>query len=234
MQDPTYVSWHYSIRSSDGKVAQHVATKNVAWHAGNWYVNMHSIGIEHEGFAAQGATWYSESLYRSSARLVRYLAQRYDIPLDRAHVIGHDQVPGTVPASVAGMHWDPGPYWDWEHYFDLLGAPLQADARGGAARVGEVVRIVPGFRRNTQVVTGCDGTAGSPCSPQGTNFVPCSPPRTAVRRWSATSGCTRTAVRARPALPTSARGRRPGRSTSSPSAAATGRRSGTSGRRPGS
>ena len=51
VQDPTYVSWHYSVRSTDGLIAQHVPTKDVAWHAGNWYVNMHSIGIEHEGFA---------------------------------------------------------------------------------------------------------------------------------------------------------------------------------------
>ena len=42
------------------------------------------------------------------------------------HIIGHDKVPGTTPRNVAGMHWDPGPYWDWEHYFELLGAPLQS------------------------------------------------------------------------------------------------------------
>ena len=85
---------------------------------------MHTIGIEHEGFAAQGATWFTESMYRNSAKLVQYLAAKYDIPLDRAHIIGHDQVPGIIPSNVAGMHWDPGPYWDWEHYFDLLGAPI--------------------------------------------------------------------------------------------------------------
>ena len=118
------MSWQYTMRSSDGHVWQHVNANDVAWHAGNWYVNMHSIGIEHEGFAAQGATWFTESLYRNSAKLVSYLAAKNDIPLDRAHIIGHDQVPGTIPSTVAGMHWDPGPYWDWEHYFDLLGAPI--------------------------------------------------------------------------------------------------------------
>ncbi|WP_142303764.1 N-acetylmuramoyl-L-alanine amidase [Neobacillus soli] len=30
--------------------------------AGNWYFNMHSIGIEHEGFAVEGTDWYSEQL----------------------------------------------------------------------------------------------------------------------------------------------------------------------------
>jgi N-acetyl-anhydromuramyl-L-alanine amidase AmpD len=167
VQDPTYLGWHYSVRSSDGLIAQHIPTKDVGWHAGNWYVNEHSIGIEHEGFAASGATWYSEPLYRNSARLVRYLADKYDIPLDRAHIMGHDQVPGTTASTVAGMHWDPGPYWDWQHYFQLMGAPLQAVGR---VLHSDVVRILPPFNRNRPTVTGCV-TAGVPCEPQGANFV---------------------------------------------------------------
>jgi len=166
VQDPTYVSWHYSVRSTDGLIAQHVPTKDVAWHAGNWYVNMHSIGIEHEGFAPSGATWYSEPMYRNSAKLVKYLADKYDIPLDRGHILGHDQVPGITPAGVAGMHWDPGPYWDWQHYFQLMGAPLQAHAVASS----DVVRILPGFEGNVHPVTGCE-TATVACEPQGANFV---------------------------------------------------------------
>ena len=68
VQDPTYLAWNYSIRSRDGKVAQHLDAKDIGFQAGNWYVNMHSIGIEHEGFAAQGAQWYTESLYRDARR----------------------------------------------------------------------------------------------------------------------------------------------------------------------
>ncbi|GAB2584613.1 N-acetylmuramoyl-L-alanine amidase [Kribbella endophytica] len=169
VQDPTYVSWQYTMRSSDGHTWQHVKADDVAWHAGNWYVNMHSIGIEHEGFAAQGATWYTEALYRNSARLVKYLAKKNNIPLDRAHIIGHDQVPGTIPSTVAGMHWDPGPYWDWEHYFDLLGAPIYGH-KIFPVRAGSIVTIKPGFASNVQVVTDCV-TAGTACAPQGTNFV---------------------------------------------------------------
>ncbi|HEY9292356.1 MAG TPA: peptidoglycan recognition family protein [Microlunatus sp.] len=167
VQDPTYLGWHYTIRSSDGHIAQHIPTKDVGWHAGNWYINQHSVGIEQEGFAAEGATWYTESLYRNSARLVRYLAAKWQIPLDRAHILGHDNVPGTTAATVKGMHWDPGPYWDWEHYFKLLGAPLTA-VQGKPSK--EIVRIVPGFDDNRQPVTGCT-TAGQPCDDQGTDFV---------------------------------------------------------------
>ena len=127
--DPTYLSWQYSLRSSDGHIAQHLEPQDVGWHAGNWYVNSHSIGLEHEGFAATGAQWFSEPMYRSSARLVKYLARKYDIPLDMQHIFGHDQIPGVTAANVAGMHWDPGPYWNWERYFQLLGAPLQLPRR---------------------------------------------------------------------------------------------------------
>ena len=163
--DPTYLSWHYTLRSSDGRIAQNLPMRNVGWHAGNWYVNTHSIGLEHEGVAAQGATWFTESMYRTSASLVRHLATKYDIPLDRAHIIGHDQVPGHIPSKVRGMHWDTGPFWDWEHYMSLVGAPIAPDRRGRS----NVVTVAPGFRDNTQKVTGCekDGT----CDPQGSNFV---------------------------------------------------------------
>jgi len=164
VQDPTYVSWHYSLRSADGHIAQHVPTKDVAWHAGNWYVNAKSIGLEHEGFAAQG-TWYTEAMYRTSAKLVRYLAEKYRIPLDRQHVIGHDNVPGTVPSTVAGMHWDPGPYFDWSHYFDLLGAPFRPAGRGSG-----VVTIRPDFAANKPAFTGCT-EVGAPCAPRGSSSV---------------------------------------------------------------
>ncbi|MGZ4493487.1 MAG: N-acetylmuramoyl-L-alanine amidase [Nocardioides sp.] len=166
VQDPTYLAWNYTIRSSDGHVAEHLNNKNVGWHAGNWYVNMHSIGVEHEGFAASGATWYTERVYESSASLVRYLSAEYGVPLDRAHIIGHDQVPGVDAAHVKGMHWDPGPYWDWEHYMTLLGAPLLPDRRGRS----DVVTVVPGFDANPEPVTGCT-SAGTACPTQGTNFV---------------------------------------------------------------
>ena len=172
VQDPTYVSWNYTIRSSDGHVAQHLYANNVGWHAGNWYVNTHSIGIEHEGYAAEGASWYTESMYESSAELVSFLADEYDVPLDRAHIIGHDQVPGILPKYVRAMHWDPGPYWDWEHYFDLLGAPIGAGARVTPANAspGMVVQVAPGFEGNEHKVTGCT-EAGARCADQGTNFV---------------------------------------------------------------
>ncbi len=161
----TYTSANYVIRSSDGHVTQMVPTADVAWQAGNWYLNMHSVGIEQEGFAVAGASWYTEPLYRSSARLVRYLAARFDIPLDRQHIIGHDNVPGVDPAGQGTMHWDPGPYWDWGHYMALLGHPIVPTAGPHSS----VVTIDPAFATNVQTVRDCATDKALP--DQATSFV---------------------------------------------------------------
>ncbi|GAA2594372.1 N-acetylmuramoyl-L-alanine amidase [Streptomyces axinellae] len=166
IKDPAYVSWNYTLRSSDGHVAQHVRNKDTSWHAGNWYVNSKSIGVEHEGFLTDPDAWYTEAMYRSSARLVRYLADRYGIPLDRQHVLGHDNVPGTTASTVAGMHTDPGPYWDWQRYFKLLGKPFTPTAGRGS----QVVTIRPAYDKNKPVFTGCE-SADKPCPAHGSAAV---------------------------------------------------------------
>ncbi|MER6117543.1 peptidoglycan recognition family protein [Streptomyces sp. NPDC001743] len=111
------VSAHYVVRSSDGYVDQCVREKNIAWHAGNWDYNTRSIGIEHEGYVDQPA-YFTNALYEQSALLTASVCDRYGIPKDRAHILGHAQVPGTD-------HTDPGPHWDWVRYIrlvNLLGA----------------------------------------------------------------------------------------------------------------
>ncbi|MCA5892711.1 N-acetylmuramoyl-L-alanine amidase [Isoptericola sp. NEAU-Y5] len=174
VQDPSYLAWNYTLRSSDGHVANHLEPADVGWHAGNWYVNMHSIGLEHEGWAGT-AGWYTEALYQSSAELVRYLAHEHDVPLDRAHVIGHDQVPGILPGYTKNVHWDPGPYWDWDHYFELLGAPIGAGLDPTTdVQAGDVVEVVAGDDENTNPITGCEqASPGSGDCVEGadTNFV---------------------------------------------------------------
>ncbi|MFC3584149.1 N-acetylmuramoyl-L-alanine amidase [Streptantibioticus rubrisoli] len=151
---------NYVMRAFDGAVTQMVPTKDLAFHAGNYWFNMHSVGIEHEGFAAHGATWYTPEQYQATADLVRYLAAKYDIPLDRQHIIGHDNVPGPVDGHVAGMHWDPGPYWDWAYFMRLVGSPVDWGPRG-VGPVGSVVTITPSFDHNIQTVTVCPADDGS-------------------------------------------------------------------------
>lgn len=106
------VAAHYVIRSSDGDTTQMVAHRHVGWHAGNRTYNQRSIGIEHEGWV-NDCSWFTDSMYRTSAALVRHLTERYHIPRDRQHIIGHNQVPGT-------SHTDPGPCWNWTYYMSLV------------------------------------------------------------------------------------------------------------------
>lgn len=108
------VSAHYVVRSADGLVGQCVREKDIAWHAGNWNYNTRSIGIEHEGWVDR-PEYFTDALYRSSAALTASLCARHGLPVDRQHIIGHHEVPGST-------HTDPGPLWDWARYLKLVKA----------------------------------------------------------------------------------------------------------------
>ncbi len=115
------VSAHYVIRKSDGEVTQMVGDDDKAWHACN--NNGDTIGIEHEGASSNPSTW-TAAMLDSSARLTAWLVTQYDIPIDRQHIVGHGEI---QPASCAGRS-DPGPYFPWDDYIDLVagyaGAPV--------------------------------------------------------------------------------------------------------------
>ncbi len=161
-------SAHYIV-GPDGSVTQMVATKDVAYHADNKTINMHSVGIENVGFAR--GSWFTEQEYETTAAMVTYLAGRFSIPLDRDHIIGHDDAPYTLDAYVGSQHYDPGVYWNWSHLMALVGAPLSGN---GQAVVGGTVTIAPPFTSaNEQTVTNCVNSAGNAatCVAQPTNFV---------------------------------------------------------------
>jgi len=114
----------YVIRSGDGAITQMVHERDIAWHAGNRQYNATSIGIEHEAYA-HNCGWYTNAMYESSARLVASLTRKYGIPIDRAHIIGHAQVPDPHhPGGFGGWahHVDPGPCWNWSKYLALVRA----------------------------------------------------------------------------------------------------------------
>lgn len=168
-RDPAkYVSVHYVI-NTDGSIVQMVPTRDIAWHGGNDYVYSHAIGIEHVGYAIEGATWYTNEMYQASARLVRHLASQYHIPLDRGHIIGHDEIPGRLPQHQALMHWDPGPFWDWGRYMALLSAPIN---RANPPAASQLVAINPNFATHRPPLTYCYPASGCRAVPaQGANFV---------------------------------------------------------------
>jgi MYXO-CTERM domain-containing protein len=120
-ENPYLTSAHYLIRSSDGDITQMVHESDTAHHIGGW--NPFTIGIEHEGWIADPGRWYTETMYRSSARLTRHLCDKYGVPIDRERIVGHVEVPGA-------SHTDPGPGWDWDRYMTYVreagGPPFEA------------------------------------------------------------------------------------------------------------
>ncbi|MGH3145558.1 MAG: N-acetylmuramoyl-L-alanine amidase [Rubrobacter sp.] len=112
-------SAHYVV-SRSGNVTQCVRNEDIAWHAGWWDTNRRSIGIEHAGYVGNPRS-FTRRMYRSSARLSAYLCRRYNIPVDRGHIIGHNQVPGCPGAGGgASCHTDPGRHWNWTRYINLV------------------------------------------------------------------------------------------------------------------
>ncbi len=132
--NPYRTSAHYVIRSADGEITQMVREGDTAHHERN--NNARSIGIEHEAFIAQ-PRWYTLAMYRSSASLVRYLCRKYNIPMDRQHILAHSE---TDPSRRD----DPGPHWDWDLFMQMVRdgadpAPV-ANAAAPAPDDGEACR----------------------------------------------------------------------------------------------
>ena len=112
-----------------GEITQMVRLAYYAWHARCW--NQYSHGTEHEGFVSNPA-WFTEALYTASASATKFMCDKYAVAKDRNHVIGHDQKrisswqtwmssQGYSSSFITcNDHTDPGAYWDWSHYMDLV------------------------------------------------------------------------------------------------------------------
>jgi len=122
-------SAHYVIRSSDGQVTQMILESNKAWHIGS--ENPYTLGIEHEGYISS-SSWFTASMYQSSADLVRDMCTSNSINPLRCYfgpscsgstasclqgtcvkIKGHQMFPSQT-------HTDPGPLWNWEKFYKLL------------------------------------------------------------------------------------------------------------------
>ncbi len=111
-QDPGHQAAAHYIVGADGQVTQMIRELDVAFHAGNRAFNERSVGIEHEGFVERASS-FTDAMYAASARLTARICERYGIPVDREHIVGHAEVPGAD-------HTDPGPHWDWDRYMGLV------------------------------------------------------------------------------------------------------------------
>ena len=114
------VSAHYVVRGSDGHAVEVVSPDDVAWHSGNSWFNDHSVGIELELNKTTNPE-FTAAQYETAALLTCAMAERYGIPIDRAHIVGHNEVPGST-------HSDPGPTWGWPHFMYLVSLCAPANA----------------------------------------------------------------------------------------------------------
>ena len=142
-------------------------TNDVAWQAGNWWINTHSVGIENEGFALERVLLHEQALPLARAadalhgRALRHPAR------PRAH---HRARPGARAdrAFQAGMHWDPGARTSTGR---ASWRCRRADHGAKGDKTGRIVTIDPNFKTNQPTVTECDGSGSHPLPPQPANFV---------------------------------------------------------------
>jgi hypothetical protein len=124
--------------SSDPAVTQFVKDRDWTYSVANFWYNQHSIGVEHIGFAAAALGYYTPQLYQRSANLVGWVAWKYRIPIDRAHILGHDNIPYSLETGLHTQHWDPGPSWDWPYYMNLVLASYARWSHGAAPPAPEI------------------------------------------------------------------------------------------------
>lgn len=101
-KDPTVQKSSHFLVCKDGSVLQFVSTKNASYCNGNvdnpinelvlaskTNPNGWTICIEHEGFSTQDIT---EAQYATTANIVKYCHDAWNISMDRTHVMGHREI----------------------------------------------------------------------------------------------------------------------------------------------
>lgn len=94
------VSSHYGV-GLKGEIHQYVADENQAWtqgyHQGATFKlhkpginpNLYCLSIEHEG---NDLSIVQEAQINASVELIKFLSKKWNIPIDREHIIGHYEV----------------------------------------------------------------------------------------------------------------------------------------------
>jgi N-acetylmuramoyl-L-alanine amidase len=133
----SHVSAHYSLALS-GETHQHVAEGDTAWHAGNWLVNLQSIGIEFEDNANPQGVERTDAQYQAGAQLIADLCQRYNIPCNRQTIIKHNEIPNATHPECPGN----------ENVDELV---RRAQSLIGGIVTAGVSTTTPGFPRDVTV-----------------------------------------------------------------------------------
>lgn len=177
-------SAHYVVRSVDGYMVQMVREADKAWHARD--ANRYAIGIEHEGYANNPA-YYTDTMYKSSAALVKNICDRYDAigshyvfyrdTLDNGTALdyGLHELGGDNPETnrvyctrICGhqhfynqTHTDPGPYWCWDYYYKLINRGVtEPEVLEGTSGVfdNHTAKNYPNSERSLTLIRGPQGS----------------------------------------------------------------------------
>ena len=179
LQNDSGKSVHYIVDADGSRVGQFRPETDTTYHAGNFYYNETSVGIEHVGVATDPAG-YSAGLYAKSRKLVESIRTRWNVPLDRKHIVGHYQIPdgdhisessaacadtldnceNSANFGGASNHRDPGYNWQWCQYMEKLGGSCECNDAwplwNCTTDHTEAVRCHNGVVEIDQCTGGCD------------------------------------------------------------------------------
>ena len=122
------VSAHYGV-GRHGEIHQYVDEADTAWHAGDWGVNLSTIGIEHEGRQNGGTPYWAPTLEQllASVRLAASICHRHGIAPDPDTLLRHSEINPDHALC-------PGPGFPLELYIGMTRELIEGPLRLGSFR----------------------------------------------------------------------------------------------------
>ena len=123
--NPTSKASAHAVIAVDGTIYRCVNDGDTAWHAGDkdpaLNENPGSLGVEL--VQARIESPFTQAQYTSLVWLVKGWCEKWLIPKDRSHILGHDE-------TATGKKWgktDPGYYFDWGIFMSMLQGEIKED-----------------------------------------------------------------------------------------------------------
>lgn len=125
-QEPHHGSSAHFVIGQDGTVIQSVSIADTAWHA--HAASGSSVGVEHCARTPRELGPHdpglppSDSLYKSSAKLVAWLCETLDIRVSRVAILGHAEADHKTTHVLCPT----GCGWDWQWYMAMVASEFKA------------------------------------------------------------------------------------------------------------
>ena len=110
--NPTSKASAHAVIAVDGTIYRCVADENTAWHAGE--ENPDTLGVEL--VQARVESPFTQAQYTSLVRLVKDWCEKWLIPKDRSHILGHEETAQGIEQGKT----DPGPQFKWLMFMRML------------------------------------------------------------------------------------------------------------------